>query len=266
VALGATQKKNPCSTLGGKEGSPLPQEAALAVASCQEMYNNLPGATDALVAVPRNGPLDLATVYWAFHLYMRLSQRVFSALAALSPSSYLLTEMQAELLEVRGKDADAEAAYKKAAAANDHDPNPLIEYGRFKCKLNQLDEAVPILKGALALAPYNARANALLGEAYFMKNEFEAAIPCLRIAIRADPNNEDARIHFAQSLAKLGKVNEAITLLEAAPSDSDGRVHFVLATYYRSQGQKENMERALAFFAERQKEIKNQKVTLKPAQ
>jgi tetratricopeptide (TPR) repeat protein len=266
VASVTKPTQNPCSSSGEIASSFSRVKAALALASCREMNNDLVGATQALVVASHEGPLDLETAYWGFHLDMRLSQRVFSALAALAPSSYLVTEMQAEVLEVRGKDVEAEAAYKNAEAGNDHDPNPLIEYARFKCKLNQLDEAVPLLKAALGLAPYNGRANALLGEVYFMKNNFESAIPCLQIAIEADPTNEDARIHLAQSMGKLGKTSEAVTLLEAAPSDSDGRIHFVLSSFYRTLGEKENTERALAFFAERQKEIKNRRVTVKSVQ
>jgi tetratricopeptide (TPR) repeat protein len=244
---------------------PLSQpQALLSLASCREMNDDLRGAISALVATRQGTPLDFRAAYWAFRLYMRLAQRAFSSLAALSPGSYLLAEIRAELLEMRGRDEEAESEYKKAIALSGRDPNPLIEYGRFKCKLSQLDQAISILKEALVLAPYNARTNALIGEAYYMENEFAAAVPCLQIVIRANPDNEDSRIHLAQSLAKLGRTNEGITLLEAAPSDSDGRIHFVLARYYGAQGRKEDMERALAIFAKRQKEIKDRRVQTPP--
>ena len=65
---------------------------------------------------------------------------------------------------------------------------------------------------------------------------------------------------MAQSLAKLGRIKEAILTLEAAPNDADGRIHYVLAGYYRQEGRKEEMQRALAFFETRQKALKTKGV------
>jgi predicted Zn-dependent protease len=165
-----------------------------------------------------------------------------------APDSYLLSEVRAEAAELQGRDAQAEGEYKKAIASSGSDPTPFIEFGRFKCKRNELDDAIAILREALLRAPGNARANDLIGQAYFMKNDYAAAIPYSRNATEANPGDEDARIRLAQSLAKVGDIQEAVKVLESAPSDRDGRVHYVLAGFYRKLGLREQSAHALAVF------------------
>jgi predicted Zn-dependent protease len=232
----------------------------LFVANCLENVGDFRGSIKALnAAQPRlNGDLD--TAYWIFRLYMRLAQQSFVELANQAPDSYLLSQVQAEKLELEGRDADADAEYRKAIAASGGDPNPFIDYGRFKCKRNELDDAVTILNGALARAPESLEANDLMGQALFMKGDYATAVPRLQNAIKVNPGNEDDRIRLAESLGKLSRDKEAVTVLQAAPNDDDGRVHYVLAGYYRREGKKEEMQQALAYFETRQKAIKSKAV------
>ena len=238
--------------------SPAPRREGLAspgvdlfLASCLENSGDLSGAVKALGAAEARSKGDLETVYWSFRIYMRLAQRTFGELANRSPDSYLLSEVRAESLELRGREADAEKEYRSAIASSGSDPIPLIEFARFKCKRNELDDATAALRQALALAPHDARANDLMGEALFMKGDHETAIPYLRTALNIHSSNEDTRMRLAQSLGKLGRIKEAILILEAAPTDADGRIHYVLAGYYRQEGKKAEMQRALAFFESR---------------
>jgi len=237
----------PAAKLSG--GFHSPAQADLFLATCCELHDDLQCATSAVMAAQRQAPGDFPTAYWAFRIYLRLSQRVFGAIAALSPDSYLLAEMRAEWLELRGKDTEADSEYQKAVQLGGGDPNPLIDYARFDCKQNKLDEAIPLLEKALSLALYNADATSLLGYIYFTKNDYQTALPYLQKAIKARPNDEYSRIYLGQSLERVGRIQEAVTVLESAPSDTDGRIHYVLASCYRKLGQKEQMERALAFFA-----------------
>jgi predicted Zn-dependent protease len=119
-----------------------------------------------------------------------------------------------------------------------------------------VDDAIVALREALARTPRDARANDLMGEALFMKGDHSDAISYLQTAINVQPNNEDVRIRLAQSLAALGRIKEAILTLEAAPCDEDGRMHYILAGYYRREGRTQETQRALAFFEARRKAIK----------
>jgi tetratricopeptide (TPR) repeat protein len=224
-------------------------------ASCRELSGDIRGATSALVAAERNKSISEKADYQIVDLGLRLSQWVLTYLARNFPNSYLLAEMRGEWLELRGKYPEADSEYRTAAALSGLDPGPLIEDARFKCKLNQLDQAQRILEKALRLDPYEVDANSLLGYVYFTKNEFGAAIPYLRVAVQGRPTDEQSRIYLAESLAHLHRVNQAVAVLENAPSDPDGRIHYVLARYYRESGRKGQMEEALAYFNERQKHL-----------
>jgi tetratricopeptide (TPR) repeat protein len=218
------------------------------LANCLENRGDLDGAIKALNAAGDPMGASLETGYWSLRLYMRLAQRVLQEFANRAPDSYLLSEMRAESLELQGRDAEAEEDYKRAMAASGNDPDPYTEFGRFKCKRSEFDDAVAALREALARAPYSLRANDLMGEACYMKGDYAGAIPYLRNVTRSAPGNQDARIHWAQSLGKTGDVHQAVEVLEGAPADRDGRVHYVLAGFYRKLGQQEQAARALAFF------------------
>ena len=58
-------------------------------------------------------------------------------------------------------------------------------------------------------------------------------------------------------MVKLGQIGEAIRTLEAAPSDSDGRVHYALGTYYWRQGRSKDAARAFQVFEERRNKSKS---------
>jgi tetratricopeptide (TPR) repeat protein len=220
----------------------------LYLANCLENRGDLGGSIDALNAAGPHPSTEMETGYWSFRLYMRLAQEVLGELANRAPDSYLLSEVRAESFELQGRDDEAEQEYNKAIAGSGADPNPFIQFGRFRCKRNQPDGAVTVLKEALALSPYNVMANDLMGQAYYMKTDYSAAIPYLQSAVKASPRNEDSRIRLAESLGKTGENQKAAAILEAAPADPDGRVHYVLAGFYRKLGEKEQMTRALAFF------------------
>lgn len=255
INAGAHPESRECDD-ASRAGGPQPLiQKSLFLASCDELYGDVAGTTAALAAADRSNATDAASLFPALRILMSLSQSVLDSLAVKAPNSYLIGVMRAEWLELRGDDAGADSAYQRAVQASGNDPDVLIEYATFECKRNKLDEAAPMLIEALRQAPYNATANALLGYVYFTKNQFDQAIPYLDKAIKANSSDEQSRIYLGESLRNIHKTREAVTILENAASDPDGRVHYVLASCYRELGQKEKMQRAMAFFGERQKEL-----------
>jgi len=253
AAGGSTPRRQQAAPTGRRAAS----RDLLLRANRQESDSDLLGATQALLDVQSRAVLDPRTAYWAARLYTRLSQRALARLISLAPNSHLLAMMRAQMLEQQGNDQQAEAEYRIALTLSERAPDPLIEYARMKCKQNLFQEAIPFLEKALKLDPYNVRANALLGEIHHLGDNPQAAIPHLQVAIKAKSQDEQSRIYLAHSLAKLGQINEAIETLEAAQSDSDGRVHYALGTYYRRQGRTKDAARAFQVFEQRRNKSKS---------
>jgi tetratricopeptide (TPR) repeat protein len=245
-----------CTAVGRRVGVRFQAPISLFLANCNELHGDIKGATLTLIAADQRAPRNAYAAYWSIRILMRLSGDALDHLAALSPNSYWIAELRAESLELQGNDKAADSEYKLAVHESGDDPHILVEYGRFKCMEKRFDEAVPILLKALKIVPYDPNAAALLGYIYFAKDQSAAAIPYLRSAINANPGDEQSRIHLGEALMRLQKTREAVTILESAPSDPDGRIHFVLARCYGELGQKREMERALAIFAERQQNVR----------
>lgn len=250
-----------CQVAARARGLHFQAQQSIFLASCDQLHGDFAGATLALISANRSNVADPAQLYSELRVLMSLSRSVLDDLVAKAPNSYLISEMRAEWLELRGEDTEADSAYKAAVESSGDNPDVLIEYATFECKRSQLDEAVPILLKAIRQVPYNAGANSLLGYVYFTKNQFGQAVPYLRKAIQGNPSDEQSRIYLGESLRNLHQVREAVTILKDAPSDPDGRIHYVLASCYRALGQKEDMQRAMAFFGERQKKAHTRQIS-----
>jgi tetratricopeptide (TPR) repeat protein len=232
----------------GSSARPCPGAVSpLARAACFASRGDLTKATAELALENVPSP-TAAFVFWRFELYGELARAAAARLSDLKPDSYLLTEMNAESLELNGLPDQAEAEYRKATAAAGEDARPAIAYGRFECKLGKFSEALPILQAALRREPNNVEAHSLAAEALLRTDRQADAIPELRAVVNARPADVMARIDLANSLAKTGAVSDAAKLLEAAPADPDGRAHYVLARLYRQLGRTDDMKRALAYF------------------
>jgi tetratricopeptide (TPR) repeat protein len=200
--------------------------------------------------------IEPSTAYTAIRAYVAKAQAIFAEVAKLSPESGLVARMQAQTAELQMDFAKAEAGYQQAITLDPQDPDSYLEYGRFKARLNQFDEAISLLKKALARVPYNLEANTMLGEIYSQNENSSAAIPPLRIVLKERPGDARSRVHLARALANLNRVTEAILILEAATEDPDGSIHFVLSDLYRRQGRTADAASALQFFQNRRNAAK----------
>ena len=201
--------------------------------------------------VANKPPGDPAAAYTAIRLYIDKAQQLFAELTKMAPQSALIGRMQAQTSELQSDFETAETAYQTALSRDPNDPDSYLEYGRFKARLNQFDGAISLLKKALAIVPYNPEANALLGDIYALTEKPDEAIAPLRIVIKERPGDARSRVNLAQALAKVSQVREAIVVLEGAPEDPDGNIHFVLSGLYRRQGRAADAAAALKIFQSR---------------
>jgi tetratricopeptide (TPR) repeat protein len=261
---GGTAAEDPLKQLPCPPGLPSHASAHVAQASCLEARGDSEGATRALLKVQALARNDPQIAYWSFLLYLKLAQQALARLEQLAPGSYLLAHIRAQTFEQRGMLPEAEAEYESSIKLAQKDPVPFIEYARFKAKNNQLAAAVSLLQRAVAIDPYNTKGNALLGEVHTLSNEYTAAVAPLEVALKANPQDAQSRIYLSRCLERLNRTEEAILLLERAPSDQDGRIHYVLANYYRAQGRQAEAARALEIFKQRNKRADSKPVSPGP--
>jgi tetratricopeptide (TPR) repeat protein len=115
------------------------------------------------------------------------------------------------MLERQSLHAEAEKVFRQVLGRNpEHGPTlnylgyTLIERG------GRLDEAVALLKRAVALDPYNGAYLDSLGWAYFKLNQLDLAEPNLRTAAAQLPRDSVVQDHWGDLLAKRGKHADAV--------------------------------------------------------
>ena len=108
---------------------------------------------------------------------------------------------------------DALAAYRQALAWQANDPRPSeqpsLNLGMLLTDRNQLDEALPLLQRAEALAPRDPKIHGALGKLYVRRGELPPARAELEQAVAGDAKN--ASLHF-----QLGQVYRRLNLPERA--------------------------------------------------
>ncbi len=228
-------------------------EKALVMASCLETTGDLPAATATLLTVEDQTP---RTRYLSFQILLRLAQQAYSSLARLDPDSPFVARLRAQQLEQQGKLAEADAEHQRAVQRSGSAADALVAHAQFKARIGKSQEAAPILSQAVERSPYHPRANAMLGEVYLSTSRPRDALPLLRRAIEINAADEHTRRNLATALERTGSLDEAIKVLEEAPSDSDGQIHFLLGNYYRRQGKKEKAIEALRIYQQRKSGIR----------
>ena len=115
------------------------------------------------------------------------------------------------MLERQALHAEAEKVFRQVIARNpEHGPTlnylgyTLVERG------GRLDEAVALLKRAVALDPFNGVYLDSLGWAYFKLNQLDLAEPNLRAAAEQLPRDSVVQDHWGDLLAKRGRHADAV--------------------------------------------------------
>src|SRR6185369_8368118 len=83
-------------------------------------------------------------------------------------------------------------------------------------QVNRYQEAIDLLKQALALQPDRAVIHFNLGRIYEMRNEFGPAIEALKQTLVLSPTFTDAQHHLGLSYLKTGRLEEAVECFKRA--------------------------------------------------
>jgi len=153
---------------------------------------------------------NLAEYYGSADRYAEAAGLLKDAVARFPDSPGVLFQYGA-MLERQSLHAEAEKVFRQVLARNpEHGPTlnylgyTLVERG------GRLDEAVALLKRAVALDPYNGAYLDSLGWAYLKTNQLDLAEPNLRTAAAQLPRDSVVQDHWGDLLAKRGKYADAV--------------------------------------------------------
>jgi tetratricopeptide (TPR) repeat protein len=115
------------------------------------------------------------------------------------------------MLERQSLHVDAERVFRQVLA-RDAEHGPALNYLGYALveRGGRLDEAVGLLKRAVALDPYNGAYLDSLGWAYFKLNQLDLAEPSLRAAAEQLPTDSVVQDHWGDLLAKRSRHADAV--------------------------------------------------------
>jgi predicted Zn-dependent protease len=193
-------------------------------------------------------PAAAATLAETINLLARFAA---AAVVTRSPHSPWASLLRAQAAEQAGQTEAADKEYQRAVSAPEPPPEVFIRYGQFLCRNDRLDEGLANYEQGLRADPARADVAGLIGEVHALRNRPEQAVPHLRKALQANPREARIRLYLAQALNRTGRAAEAIQVLEAAPEDQDGRIHYLLGRTYEQQGQPGKAREAMDIFRQR---------------
>jgi tetratricopeptide (TPR) repeat protein len=266
--------RNAMALLSGEEGRPyrvriveaersadsepcaVPQDPELTQARCGADRGEFDSATRTLIRIGQRAKKPPQTIYWSVGAYQRLAKAAIAKVIALAPDSSWAALLRAQAAEQSTQIEAAEKEYERAAKAPDAGFESYVRFGQFQAKQSRFDQALALYERAMMLEPENPRVMGLVGEVHVLQDRPENAVPLLERAVRANRRETQTRLYLAQALVRLGRGSEAIEILEAAPEDPDGRVHYQLGRIYQQQGEAEKARRAMDEFRKRRIAVK----------
>src|SRR5882762_10491822 len=190
-----------------------------------------------LLLATRNGAKTPESHYWHARTYNELALQAFARLGQLPPSLEQ-HELKANIHAGKKKYADAVEEWGQALKLSPADKQ-IQKQMAISLKLGQdYSGALPILQNLLQGQPASAELSFLTGETLVDLQRVEEAIPLLKRALAHDPKLLAAHKALARAYLAAGAPADAIPHLQAAlATDEDGSLHYQLASAYRASGQ-----------------------------
>ncbi len=183
--------------------------------------------------------------YWRSRAYNELALQSFTRLGQLPPSLEQ-HELKANIYNGQKKYADAVEEWREALKLSPTDKQ-IQKQLAISLKFSQdYGAALPILQRLLEGQPASAELSFLVGETLVDLQRVEEAIPVLKHALARDPKLLAAHKALARAYLAAGSAAQAIPHLQAAlATDEDGSLHYQLASAYQASGQPSLSKQAL---------------------
>ncbi len=251
-AAGNVSPAQACREAVARRDFASPSKGSVVMASCLGAVGDLGAATPTLLAALAHSAEQPELAYLGSKVYLQLTEQAYAKLKALAPRSPWLARLRAQAFEREGEIEKADAEYRRAIEWAESGTEALVSYAKFQCRVGRFADAMPVLRQVLAKTPNHPQASALLGEVYLSTGRSESAEPHLRRVLELNPSDAHSRANLANSLDQQQRLDEAIAVLEAAPADPDGSLHYLLGAYYRRMGDREKALEALRVYEQRQ--------------
>lgn len=234
----------------------LKRGMGIEVVHCARVVNQPNKAVDFVRLLNEDFPDDPDVLYLSSHLYSDLSTRASQRLLVTAPGSYQAHQLNAEVLEIQGRYAEAAAAYRKVLSLNPRLQGIHFRLGRLLLAglrdSTRLEAARREFEEELKINPSSAAAEYELGEMARRAGQWDEAIERFMRATNLDPGFVDPLIGLGKGLVSAGRTEEAVAPLEAAVKldPRNGVAHYQLAFAYRRLGREREAEKELAAYRE----------------
>lgn len=136
-------------------------------------------------------------------------------LVAAQPANQTARLMLAVTYDDLGRDKDAERIYNELLRTHPNDPDALNALGYLYARRGErLDDAIPMLRRALSMAPGDGGILDSLAWAYYQHGDIAVAVEALSHAVKACPSSAEVRYHYGVALARMDMRNQDAAIVE----------------------------------------------------
>lgn len=230
------------------------REIGTSAVKCAMLVQEPARAADWVERLKHDFPDDPEILYMATHVYSELSTDASQRLLTVAPGSIPAHVLNAEVLEMQGKTADAIAEYRKVIAMNPRQPDAHYEIGRLLMSASPdasaRVEARQAFEEELKLDPGNAGSEFQLGDLARQERQWTEAIQHFDRARRMAPQSPEILIGIAGTFIAQGKFEDAREPLEEAIKlDADNsQAHYMLSSVYRRLGREQDAAKELDLY------------------
>ena len=212
------------------------RETELAAKPCTTRSAECLFAANQLLPAAKATAIQPDALFWKTKALNALAIEAFSHLGGL-PESPELHAIKANILKGRKQYKEAAEEWRAALALTPGDAALQHQLVTTLFLARDFDAVLPMLQEALKAEPKAPDLNFMLGDTYLQTQQPDKAVPFLEAALQADHNMLLAHASLGFALSQTNKTTEAIPHLERAlETDEDGSLHYQLARAYQTAG------------------------------
>lgn len=206
------------------------------------------GPLDEAVALD---PDNLDLLEYRGRAHTQVAQASYARMATISPDSWHVHRVRAELFAADGKHAEAIGEYEAAVKQEPQNPDLWEGLGDQYRASDQMEKAQAAFGKEVELSPGNPIALYDLGSTDVERGEAGAGVPLLEKMIAGYSRSAVAEYYLGRGLAEQGNNTEAAEWLgKSAAADPQGEIgkrsFYELARLYRKLGRTDDAAKALA--------------------